>query len=225
MDQESNIPLLTLADYEARARQTMPTALFDRMFGARGMRGWEAHTHNLEAFDAIKIRPRVMIDVGERDTSTEVLGQKISLPVMIDPAGIHQRAHTQGELATARAAGAAGTVMLLSTAASFSIEEVREVATDPLWFQLYIFQDRKISEILTQRADKAGYSAIVVTVDNLGAVSREREHRYAYQLEAERRLRNFVDIDRPDLPTIDDLNEHYDATFTLGRPEVAALYH
>ena len=148
-DQESNIPLLTLADYEARARQTMPTALFDRMFGARGMRGWETHTNNLDAFDAIKLRPRVMVDVSQRDLTTEVLGQQTSFPVMVCPAGIHQRAHSQGELASARAAGAAGTIMLLSTAASYSIEEVKAVATDPLWFQLYIFQDRKISEILT----------------------------------------------------------------------------
>ena len=92
----------------------------------------------------------------KRDMSTEVLGQRISMPVMLAPTGTHQRAHPAGELASARAAAAADTIMGLSTASSYSIEEVAEVADNPLWFQLYFFQDRELTEILVRRAENAG---------------------------------------------------------------------
>lgn len=185
------IPLLTIPDYEARARETMPRAMFDRLFGEYSSPYWVTNTHNLAAFNAIKLRPRVMVDVSHRDLSTEVLGQKISIPVMLAPTGTHQRAHPQGELASARAAGTAGTIMALSLASSYSIEEVADVATGPLWFQLYFFKDRRITATLARRAERAGYTALLVTVDNLGTRSRERENRYSYTLDAERALKNF----------------------------------
>ena len=103
--------LLTIADYEARAKELMDRALFDRMFGSFGAPTWEGYTNNFAALAAIKLRPRVLVDVSHRDLSTEVLGQKISFPVMFAPTGGHQRAHPEGELATARAAGAAGTIL------------------------------------------------------------------------------------------------------------------
>ncbi len=202
----TQIPLLTVPDYEARARETMPTALFDRLFGTYGASIMTSNSNNLAAFEAIKLRPRVLADVSHRELSTEVLGQKISFPVMLAPTGTHQRAHPQGELASARAAGASGTIMGLSTASSYSIEEVAEVGTGPLWFQLYFFRDRELTEILVRRAQQAGYSALMLTVDNLGAGSREREHRYAYTLDAERILKNFVGIDLPNLPNRDNFN-------------------
>ncbi len=184
-------PLLTVSDYEARARETMPKALFDRLFGTYGAPIMTSNTNNLAAFEAIKLRPRVLANVSHRDLSTEVLGEKISFPVMLAPAGTHQRAHPQGELAAARAAGAAGTIMGLSTASSYSIEEVAAAAAGPLWFQLYFFRNRELTEILVRRAQEAGYNALMLTVDNLGARSRERDHRYAYTLEAERDTEEF----------------------------------
>lgn len=205
------IPLLTVPDYEARARDTMPRALFDRLFGTYGAPDWVTNTNNVAAFNAIKLRPRVLVDVSHRDLSTEVLGQKISFPVMLAPAGTHQRAHPRGELASARAAGAVGTTMGLSTASSYSIEEVADAATGPLWFQLYFFRDRELTEILVRRAQNAGYNALMLTVDNLGARSREREYRYAYTLQAERTLKNFVGIERPNLPTRDNFGESFES--------------
>ena len=108
-------PLLTIGDYEARARETMPKALFDRLFGDLGAPDWTTNTNNLTAMDAVKLRPRVLVGGGERDLTTTVLGDEISFPVMLAPTGTHQRAHPLGELAATRAAGAAGTILGLST--------------------------------------------------------------------------------------------------------------
>ena len=203
--------LLTIGDYEARAKQTMPRALFDRLFGDLGAPDWITNTSNVTAMSEVKLRPRILVDVSERDLATEVLGEKISLPVMLAPTGTHQRAHPSGELASARAAGGADTIMGLSTASSYSIEEVAEVATNPLWFQLYFFQDRELTEILVRRAEKAGYKAMMLTVDNLGANSREREYRYAYILDQERSLKNFEGIELPNLPTRDNFSESFES--------------
>ena len=101
--------------------------------------------------------------------------------------------------------------MSLSTASSYSIEEVAEVATGPLWFQLYFFKDRELTEILVRRAQKAGYSALMLTVDNLGARSTERENRYAYTLDAERILKNFVGIELPDLPNRNNFGDMFES--------------
>ena len=203
--------LLTINDYESRAKETMPKALFDRLFGELGAPDWTSNTANVLAMESVKLRPRVLVDVSRRDLSTEVLGQRISLPVMLAPTGTHQRAHPAGELAAARAAAAAGTIMGLSTASSYSIEEVAQAAENPLWFQLYFFQNRELTEILVRRAENAGYTAMMLTVDNLGANSREREHRYAYILESERILKNFQGIELPDLPTRENFAESFES--------------
>lgn len=203
--------LLTINDYESRAKETMPKALFDRLFGELDAPDWTSNTANVLAMESVKLRPRVLVDVSRRDLSTEVLGQRISLPVMLAPTGTHQRAHPAGELASARAAAAAGTIMGLSTASSYSIEEVAQAAENPLWFQLYFFQNRELTEILVRRAENAGYTAMMLTVDNLGANSREREHRYAYILESERILKNFQGIELPDLPTRENFAESFES--------------
>ena len=160
--------------------------------------------------ESVKLRPRVLVDVSQRDMSTEVLGQRISLPVMLAPTGTHQRAHPAGELASARAAAAAGTIMGLSTTSSYSIEEVAEVAENPLWFQFYFFQYRELTEILVRRAENAGYTAMMLTADNLGANSREREHRYACILDQERILKNFDCIELPNLPNRGNFAESFE---------------
>ena len=119
---------------------------------------------NRAALEAITLRPRFMQDVSNRDLSTTVLGDKISFPVMVAPAGGHQMAHPEGELATAKGAGAAGTLMTLATGSHFSMEQVAEVSGGPLWFQLY-HQDHETSAMLVKRAERAGYKAIALTID------------------------------------------------------------
>ena len=185
-------PLLNISDFEAKAREILPKALFDRMFGTYGAADWVSNTNNVAAFDAIKFRPRVLSGASRRDLSTHVLGQELSFPVMIAPADHHTRAHPDGELASARAAGASGNIMAIATRSGYSIEEVAEVATGPLWFQLYFMRDRELSEMLVRRAERAGYRALMLTVDTIAGYWREREHRYGGFMKSEMINKNFA---------------------------------
>ena len=155
--------LLNLFDYEARAREILPQAIFERIDG--GAFDEVTFRRTRPAFESILLRPRMLRNVGDRDTSTTILGQRIGLPVLSAPPGQHQYAHPDGELATARAAAAVNTIMILSHFSNYSLEEVAAVCQGPKWFQLYVFPDRAYTKTCIQRAEAAGYSAIMVTVD------------------------------------------------------------
>ena len=116
-------------------------------------------------FDAIMLRPRMMVDISQRDLSTTVLGQNIRFPIMLDPAGNHGAAHPEGELASVRAAGAAGTILVLSAQSSRTLEEMAQAATGPIWFQQYFFKERGLTLEMARRAEAAGYSALCLTLD------------------------------------------------------------
>ncbi len=131
--------------------------------------------------DSIVMKPRMLVDISRRDLSTTVLGQEISFPVLLDPAGNHSAAHPDAEIATVRAAGAAGTVMALSAQASRTLEEVAQAATGPIWFQQYFFKDRGLTLEMARRAEEAGYSALCLTVDAKVKPKRERNIRNNYQ--------------------------------------------
>ncbi|KAM7294339.1 hydroxyacid oxidase 1 [Ixodes scapularis] len=122
---------------------------------------------NRLAFFRLRLRPRVLRNVETRDKTVTLLGsQKLSMPIGISPTGFQKFAHPEGEKATARAAHKAATVMILSTMSTTSIEDVAAAAPEGLrWFQLYMFKDRDTSKDLVQRAEKAGYQAVVLTVD------------------------------------------------------------
>ncbi len=121
---------------------------------------------NAEAFRRRRIVPRMLRDVAERDLSTTVLGTAIPAPLMLAPIGVQKILHEDGELATARAAAALGTPMIASTNSHFSLEEIAEASGEaPRWFQLYWANDRRLVESFVGRAERAGYGAIVVTVD------------------------------------------------------------
>ena len=217
--------LLNVRDYEARARQTMPTALFDRMFGSYGAPDSITYTHNLAAFEALKLRPRVLVGESHRVLSTKVMGQTISFPVMLSPAGHHQRAHPQGELASARAAGTVGTLMALSIFANYSMEEVAEVATGPMWIQLYPFRDKELTKTMVQRAEHAGFRGLVLTVDQLGARTSDgpRYHRdqgtreqafvRSHSVPADSIYKNFVDVVQPGLAAREEVLRSVDSDF------------
>ena len=104
------------------------------------------------------------------------LGEKISLPVMIAPAGAHMTAHPEGELATARGAGMSDTLMMLSTGSNYSMEEVAEAASGPLWFQLY-HRGYQRTEMLVRRAEESGFKAVVLTIDTPAPSPKERDLR------------------------------------------------
>jgi len=120
-----------------------------------------------EAFERLRLVPRVLRGVDHADTSTTVLDTPIRAPIMVAPTGVQALAHPEGECATARAAGEAGTLMAVSTVSSRRLEDVSAAATGPLWFQLYVYEGaRHFAEALVRRAEGAGYGAIVLTVDS-----------------------------------------------------------
>ncbi len=176
-----NLPL-NLTDYEAAASTRLPRMAYDYFAGGAGdevtLRATRA------AWDDILFRYRVLRDVSRRSLETTVLGQQLAFPVMVAPMAFQRLAHPDGELATARAAGGAGTGMILSTLATTSIEDVRAAATGPLWFQLYIYRDRGMSRALVERAERAGCSALVLTVDSPILGRRERDVRNAFHVPA-----------------------------------------
>jgi isopentenyl diphosphate isomerase/L-lactate dehydrogenase-like FMN-dependent dehydrogenase len=138
---------------------------------------------NLAAFERRKLRPRVLVDVSSVSTATTVLGTEVSLPILVAPLALQRMAHPDGELATARAAAAAGTIMCLSTAATARPAEVAAVAPDaPRWFQVYVFGDRAQTEELVAEAIENDYSALVLTVDTPYLGRRERDIRVDFKL-------------------------------------------
>ena len=147
---------VSLFDMEAMAKEVMQHNKWT--FVDAGAADEITMRRNRQAFDDITVNARFLVDVANRDLSIEVLGEKINFPVMIAPAGTQREVHPDGERATAAAAGSMGTLYTLPTGSGYSIEEVAEVATGPLWFQLYHFDD-DVTELFVTRAKAAGYKA------------------------------------------------------------------
>ena len=157
---------LTPAEWEARAAAELEPGPFDYIAGGAGSEA--TMRANLEAFERRRLRPRMLTGNAQRDLSVEVLGLRSPTPFFLAPIGVLGIAHPEGEVAVAQAAAATGVPMVLSSAASNSVEQVAEALGDsPRWFQLYWVSDRKIAESFVRRAEAAGYTAIVVTLDTL----------------------------------------------------------
>ncbi len=172
--------LVNCADYEAVARQRLPAMAYDYIAGAAG----DEITlgRNRAAFDALLLKPRVLRDVSGLDTALELFGTRLAHPILLAPAAYHRIMHPDGELATARGAGAAATTLVISSAANTTVEDIAAVATGPLWFQLYVQPDRDFTRDLVQRAEAAGCKAICVTVDTPVLGTRDRETRGGFCL-------------------------------------------
>jgi lactate 2-monooxygenase len=157
---------ISAADWETRARETLEPGPFGYIAGGAGS---EATMHaNLEAFERRRLRPRMLAGNVERDLSVEVLGLRSPVPFLLAPIGVLSIAHAEAELGVARAARATGVPMVLSSAASSSLEDVAaELGDSPRWYQLYWFDDRELVGSIVDRAGAAGYGAIVVTLDTL----------------------------------------------------------
>ena len=185
---------VSLFDMEAMAKLRMSHNHWDYVAG--GAADEITLRRNRTAFDEITLNPRFLVDVSEADLSTTVLGDRISFPVMASAAGSMWEAHPEGEVAVAKGAGQAGTLMALATGSSRSIAEVAEAATGPLWYQLYHMDD-EVTEFQLDLANQAGFSAICLTVDGLGGRPKERDIRNDYQPQAEKA---WADLHgRPDL--------------------------
>ena len=169
---------VNLFEYEELARERLNKSDYDYIAG--GATDEITIRRTRAVLDSILLRPNMLVDVSRRDLSTTALGQPIALPIMLDPAGHHSMASSEAELATVRAAGAMGTVMVLSSHSSRTLEEVAQQATGPIWFQQYLFKDRGLTLEMANRAEEAGYSALCLTVDAKIPPKRERNIRNNY---------------------------------------------
>jgi lactate 2-monooxygenase len=168
-----------LSAIEAAARAEMTPRAFDYVAGAAG--SGDTARENLDAFRRWRIVPRMLTDVSTPSYATTVLGTALAAPFLLAPVGVLRIAHPDGELAVARAAGAAGVPMILSTAASTTIEDVAAANGDgPRWFQLYWPTDREFAASLLGRAQAAGFAVLVVTLDTRTLAWRPRDLDHGY---------------------------------------------
>src|SRR3989442_777182 len=172
------------------ARATYPSyanrSAMSLVWSIRPNRSWmtttPGHTPAPEAYAHWALRPGVLVDVSKRDTSTTVLGTRVSMPILVAPTSFHGLVHPEGEVATAKGAAAAGTLMAVSTIATKTLEEIAAAAPGPRWFQLYAYRDRRVTEDLLHRAANAGYRAICLTVDTPLLGRREKDERNRFTL-------------------------------------------
>ncbi|TDD18443.1 hypothetical protein E1294_24350 [Nonomuraea diastatica] len=169
----------SLRDIEAAARERLEPAHYDYFAGGAGdevtVRANEA------AFGRLSLLPKVLRGAGKLETGVTLLGSRAAVPVLVAPTAFHRLADPEGERATARAAAAAETIMIVSMAAAVAVEDVAAAApgAEP-WFQLYIQPDLAFTETLVRRAEAAGCTALVVTVDSPALGLRERELRHGF---------------------------------------------
>lgn len=190
--------LINLFDYERAAAGRLSAMARD--YYRSGAEDEVTLRDNRSAYERIRLKYRVLVDVHDRDLSLSLFGQPVSMPVLIAPTAFQRLAHPDGEVATARAAGAAGTIMILSTISTASIEEVAEAASGPIWFQLYVYKDRGATLNLIRRAEAAGCSAIVLTVDAPVWGRREADIRNRFRLPGHLSVTNLTADGRQSLP-------------------------
>jgi isopentenyl diphosphate isomerase/L-lactate dehydrogenase-like FMN-dependent dehydrogenase len=154
---------INVADYEALAEQRLSP--FAWAYYSTGSDDEVTLRENRAAYARIRLRPRMLVNVSDVRCSTTLLGTPVSMPIGVAPTAAHGLAHPEGECATARGAGTAGTLMVAATESSRALGEIAAAATGPLWLQLYVFHSRDLAESLVRRAEAAGFRAIVLTVD------------------------------------------------------------
>ncbi|WP_062214274.1 aminotransferase class I/II-fold pyridoxal phosphate-dependent enzyme [Streptomyces sp. NBRC 109706] len=175
-------PPLSLDEYAERARPLVDPAVWDFVEGGAGEE-WTLAA-NRSAFDRVRLRPRVLTGTAAFDLGTTVLGRRWAAPLGIAPMAYHTLLHPDGETATARASGAAGVPFVVSTFAGRAFEKIAEAADAPLWLQVYCFRDRETTRRLVERAERAGFEAVVLTVDTPRLGRRLRDLRNDFRLPA-----------------------------------------
>jgi 4-hydroxymandelate oxidase len=184
------VQLLNLSDYERAAERVMQLPAWGYLAG--GANDEISVGENRQAWDRIAIQFRTMVDVSERSLATTVLGVPVSFPVLIAPVAMQKLAHPDGECATARAAEAMGTLLVVSTTATTTLEDVRASSQAPQWFQLYVYRDRGLTRELLERVREAGYQAVMLTVDAPMIGRRERDIRSGFSLPPGLQIANAV---------------------------------
>jgi L-lactate dehydrogenase (cytochrome) len=181
----------SVEDLRLLAKKRLPRGVFGYIDGAA--EDERSNGRNCDAFTRLEFRPRVLKDVTDVDTSTTVLGKKKKLPLILAPTGFSRIAHSEGELAVARAAAKAGVTYSLSTLGTRSIEDVAAVNDGAKWFQVYVWKDRGLVQELLERAKDAGYEAILFTVDVPVLGRRERDVRFGFTLPPQLGLDTLID--------------------------------
>jgi len=170
---------VTVDDYEPAARAALPSEVYEYFAGGAGDE-WTL-AQNLSAFQRWYLRPRVLRGSGTPDITATLLGQQVSMPVIVAPWAFQWMAHAEGELATARAAGAAGSLMVVSSTALDHLEEIAAIE-GPKWWQLYVFTDRGVTADMLHRVAAAGFAAVCLTVDFQAVGLRHRDTRSGFVL-------------------------------------------
>lgn len=199
---------VSISDYEIIAKEKLSQSAYD--YYSSGANDEITLRENCEAYKRIFLKYRVLKDVSKRDLTTEVLGNKISMPLMIAPTAFHKMANESGEVAVAKAATKAGTIMILSTLSNSSAEEVTMASDGNIWFQLYVFKDREITVNLIKRVENAGCKALVLTVDAPFLGLRERDVKNKFNL--------------PDGFTVKNLEPYYKEKLSLNHDSGIAGY-
>ncbi|HEY3068991.1 MAG TPA: alpha-hydroxy acid oxidase [Gaiellaceae bacterium] len=182
---------VNVAEYERLAEELLEPGAFAYYAGGAGDE-WTLQ-ENIASFNRWLLQPRMLVDVGSVTTHTTVLGQDVSMPILVAPTALQRLAHPDAEVATARAAAAAGTIFCQSTVSSFSPGELAAAAPEGTrWFQLYWSRDRGFTGDLAAAAADAGFSAIVLTVDVPAAGRRERDLRVGFEVSADIPLPNLA---------------------------------
>ncbi|KAM3370325.1 hypothetical protein ACQJBY_017930 [Aegilops geniculata] len=194
--------ITNVSEYERLAKEKLPKMVYD--YYASGAEDQWTLNENREAFSRILFRPRVLIDVTHINMATNILGFDVSMPIMIAPTAMQKMAHPEGELATARAAASAGTIMTLSSWATSSMERVNSVGPGIRFFQLYVYKDRNIVRQLVKRAEMAGFKAIALTVDTPRLGRREADIKNRFNLPPHLVLENFTALDLGKMDKTDD---------------------
>jgi L-lactate dehydrogenase (cytochrome) len=182
---------VSVADLRRIARRRLPRGVFDYIDG--GAEDERTLAANSAAYERVTFRPRVLRDVGAVDPSTTLLGRPLPMPMVLAPTGFTRIADPDGELAVARAAARAGLPYTLSTLSTRSIEEVAAVSDGPKWFQVYVWRDRGLVKEMIDRAARAGYEALVLTVDTAVFGRRDRDLRRGFSLPPKIGLETLLD--------------------------------
>ncbi|HVR49850.1 MAG TPA: alpha-hydroxy acid oxidase [Pseudorhodoferax sp.] len=197
--------IVALSDHEAHARTQLDDKAWAYFSGGAGdeitLRA------NRSAWDGLQLHPRVLRPLLGGHTRLELLGRTLAHPILLAPVAFQRMAHADGELATAHAAAALGAGLVLSTQASTPLEDVaaaiaHEPGRGPLWFQLYFQHDRGFTRELVQRAEQAGYEALVLTVDAPASGARDRERRAGFSVPAHAAAANLAALRPAPMPAL-----------------------
>jgi L-lactate dehydrogenase (cytochrome)/(S)-mandelate dehydrogenase len=184
----------SVAELRRMAKQRLPRMVFDFCDG--GAEDELTRAENEAGFADWQFLPQPLAGTTARDQSVELFGQKLALPVIIGPTGLSGMLWPRGELAAARAAHAAGTVYTMSHGSTVSIEDLARATPGPLWFQNFMYRDRGLTRSFAERAQAAGYKALVLTIDNQVLGQRERDLRNGFVIPPRLSWRSVVDVAR-----------------------------